>query len=231
LIVLLGRIQTICERFADQCLSALLALQLVLIFVAGPLASVGVELPLKLTKALTAALIIALVLGFRRRGVLAAAIVAGGIRVAAAAGELVEPSSTTAAMDGTGAALLLLIVMWIVLRVVFAPGPITSHRVRGAIVLYLAIAVAFSWIYLVIAALVPNAFSGVTFRVGDLTATGSLVYYSLTMLTTVGFGHITPLSAVARTVSMSEAVIGQLFPAIILARILTLYSDERKRTD
>jgi hypothetical protein len=50
----------------------------------------------------------------------------------------------------------------------------------------------------------------------------------MTSLTTLGLGDITPVNAFARSLTTLEALFGQLFPAVILARILTLYSDDRK---
>lgn len=225
----LGRAQAACERFADLGLSVLLGLQLVSIFVVAPLAADGITLPLTIAKALAVVVILMLVIGFPNRAAWVLAIVASVIRIAAGVVELIRPSLVTVALDAIGAALLLAVVTWIILQVVFAPGPITSHRLRGAVVLYLTIAILFAWVYLMIAALVPKAFSGLSFGPGDLGPFGQFMYYSLTVLTTVGFGDITPVAPFARDLSMAEALIGQLYPAIILGRLLTLYTSGRKR--
>jgi len=121
----------------------------------------------------------------------------------------------------------LLTVIWAVFGIVFGPGRITWHRVRGAIVLYLTIAILFAWLYMLIAETLPGAFSGLAFS----TAHGALtpfLYYSLASLTTIGASDVTPVDAFLRNLTMLEAVVGQLFPATILARILTLYADERR---
>jgi hypothetical protein len=47
------------------------------------------------------------------------------------------------------------------------------------------------------------------------------------VLTTVGFGDITPVNDFVRNLTMLEALLGQLYPAVILARLLTLYADDR----
>src|SRR5262249_43270554 len=108
-------------------------------------------------------------------------------------------------------------------------GRITSHRVRGAVVLYLTIAMAFAWLYRLIAELVPGAFSGLEFHPGGVFAINSYNYFSLTALTTLGFGDIAPVNPVPRSLTTLEAVIGQLSPAIILARLLTFYSEGKKQ--
>ena len=48
----------------------------------------------------------------------------------------------------------------VIFEIVFGPGRITAHRVRGAIVLYLSIAIVFAWLYRLIAEAVPAGFSG-----------------------------------------------------------------------
>ena len=97
--------------------------------------------------------------------------------------------------------------------------------------LYLTTAVFFAYLYRLIAQVVPGAFSGLAFRIGEHGALSPFLYFSLTLLTTVGLGDIAPVDAFARNLTMFEALLGQLFPATILARILTLYADERRRVE
>ena len=49
-----------------------------------------------------------------------------------------------------------------------------------------------------------------------------LTYFSVVTLTTTGFGDITAVHPVARTLVMLEALVGQLYPAIILAWLVSL---------
>jgi Ion channel len=69
--------------------------------------------------------------------------------------------------------------------------------------------------------LAPDAFTGVS--VSDSPALGSkMVYFSFGTLTTAGSGNIAPLHPIARTLCNLEAMIGQLYPATLLARLVTL---------
>jgi hypothetical protein len=95
----------------------------------------------------------------------------------------------------------------------------------------LAIAIIFAWIYRLIAFVVPAGFSGLKFAAGQHGALSPFLYYSLTSLTTLGLGDITPVNAFARSLTVLEALLGQLFPAVVLARILTLYTDDKHRED
>jgi Ion channel len=121
--------------------------------------------------------------------------------------------------------------MWVVFGIVFGPGRITAHRVRGAILLYLSIAVVFAWLYRLIGFVVPASFSGLKFTAGQHGALSPFLYYSFTSLTTLGLGDITPVNTFARSLTVLEALLGQLFPAVILARILTLYMDDTQREE
>ena len=48
------------------------------------------------------------------------------------------------------------------------------------------------------------------------------MYFSFVTLTTVGYGDITPVATSARSLAMLEALTGQLYPAIIIARLVSL---------
>ena len=82
----------------------------------------------------------------------------------------------------------------IVFRVVSEEGPVSGHRVRGAIALYLLMAMLFAFLYGLTEELSPGAFN-IPGNWTDGMARGETFYYfSIVTLTTVGFGDITPLS-------------------------------------
>ena len=108
-------------------------------------------------------------------------------------------------------------------------GPVTAHRIRGAIALYLLIAMLFAFLYSLAEELVPGAFN----MPGDWSRTASssgeaFYYFSIVTLTTVGFGDITAVHPLVRSLVMLEALIGQLYPAILLARLVTLEIETRR---
>jgi hypothetical protein len=227
----LDNARAVARRYQDPCLSALLVAQVVLIFVAEPLAFEGFEPPLIATGIVVAGLIILLALGSDQLGALIIVAAAGSVRLLTAPADLIWSAPLAVAAEGVSAVLGLLAMMWAVFEIVFGPGRITAHRVRGAIALYLAIAIIFAWLYRLIAGVVPTAFSGLKFAAGQHGALSPFLYYSLTSLTTLGLGDITPVNAFARSLTVLEALLGQLFPAVILARILTLYTDDKHREE
>ncbi|HTQ70895.1 MAG TPA: potassium channel family protein [Acidocella sp.] len=57
------------------------------------------------------------------------------------------------------------------------------------------------------------------------------MYFSMMPLTTIGYGDITPVSPAARSLANLEGIIGQLYPAIILARVITLHTSKQGAGD
>ncbi len=106
----------------------------------------------------------------------------------------------------------------IVLMQTFRDGPVTLHRIQGAIVIYLLISLFFALIYhSLYLAYGTEAFRGLT--VSDRQ---ELMYFSLTTLTTTGYGDITPVNAAARSLANLESLIGQLYPVILISRLVAL---------
>jgi hypothetical protein len=104
----------------------------------------------------------------------------------------------------------------------FGPGRVTHHRIQGAVVLYLCVALLFAALYQILLALMPGSISSIAGHGNYLVLGRGVVYYSLTTLTSTGYGDLLPIHPLARSLSSFEAVIGQLFPATLLARIVTL---------
>jgi hypothetical protein len=76
-------------------------------------------------------------------------------------------------------------------------------------------------LYTLVGALSPSSFSGL--RIADRTTLPSdLVYFSFSTLTSVGYGDIVPVHPFARSLTNVEAIIGQLYPATLLARLVSL---------
>jgi hypothetical protein len=102
-------------------------------------------------------------------------------------------------------------------------GPVTAHRIRGAVLIYLVLGVMWAFTYQVVALTIPQAFRLPEEMVGDPYALRrELTYFSFITLTTTGYGDITAVHPIARTLVMLEALVGQLYPAIVLAWLVSL---------
>jgi hypothetical protein len=106
---------------------------------------------------------------------------------------------------------------------VYGEGPVTGHRIRGAIVVYLLLGGIWALLYQVVVLTIPHAFRLPEGLASDPDTLQRLfTYFSFITLTTTGYGDITPVHPVARLLTMFEALVGQLYPAITLARLVSL---------
>ncbi len=110
---------------------------------------------------------------------------------------------------------------WAVARSIFAPGRVTYHRVVGAVLLYLTVAIIFAAFFTFLGTLDPKAFIGLSVQDSPKLAT-QLIYFSFTTLTTTGYGDVSPVHPIARSLCNLEAIFGQLYPATLVARLVTL---------
>jgi hypothetical protein len=106
----------------------------------------------------------------------------------------------------------------LLLRYVFDREVVTADRLWGAAATYLMIGVLWSFLYTIIDRADAQAFviRGANAPLELL----DLLYFSFGTLTTTGFGDILPLSATARTAAMIEGIVGTLFIAILIARLV-----------
>jgi Ion channel len=110
---------------------------------------------------------------------------------------------------------------------VFGAGKDIATRLIGAIVLYLLIGLVCAVGYAVVHAYTPGAFGGAVVR--DANTLDQWVYFSFVTLTTLGYGDVTPVTSAARSLAILEALVGQLYPAIIIARLVSLPLDGPSR--
>jgi hypothetical protein len=120
------------------------------------------------------------------------------------------------------ATLLALVLLAVVIAMkVFASHTVTKDRISGAIVFYILAGLVWADAYQLIMLYVPRAFAGISTLEGAVDRS-TWVYFSFATLTTVGYGDIVPVAPIARSLSNLEALIGQLYPAIVLARLVSL---------
>jgi hypothetical protein len=103
---------------------------------------------------------------------------------------------------------------------VFAPGRINTHRILGSIAIYFIVGLIFANAYSLLRDFNPKAF---TFQ-----TTWNALYFSFSTMTTAGYGDIVPVGPVARSLTNLQAVFGQLYPATIIARLITLEIGQRQ---
>ncbi|HEY6548319.1 MAG TPA: potassium channel family protein [Vicinamibacteria bacterium] len=107
----------------------------------------------------------------------------------------------------------------VVLAQTFRAGPVNVHRIQGAVAAYLLLGLGWALAYELVALLATGAFSGSGLGGGERPG---FVYFSFVTLSTVGYGDVTPVHPVARSLAVAEALTGQLYPAILIGRLVTL---------
>jgi voltage-gated potassium channel Kch len=225
------RLRAIKGGLREFAMVAFLCVQIVLIFVLGPLLTVSQGLPVNLLTLLFVMVIS--IVAFAVQNIVAGMIVVGALLLSTAAVVLRQVSETllTDWLAAIGAATAVMTLTWVVLKMVMSPGRMSGYRIVGAVVIYLNTAIFFSILFRLIAERVPGSFSGIPAAFVQKISFGDLMYFSMTTLTTTGYGDITPINPVARSLATLEAIIGQLYPAIIISRLITLYTPKSRHKE
>jgi hypothetical protein len=117
----------------------------------------------------------------------------------------------------------------IVLRHILNVREVTTDTILGAICAYLLLGMVWAMVFSLIETFIPGSFlhGGESITAGFAGSRGpavsNFIYYSFVTLTTLGYGDITPNSSPAAALSSLEAVTGQLYIAILIARFVALH--------
>jgi hypothetical protein len=127
-------------------------------------------------------------------------------------------TSDLAAWHDIATLITLALFAWVVAAQVYRSGPVTYHRIQGAVAVYLLLGLTWASAYQLLYHLRPDAFTGNV----DATVPQTWIYFSFVTLTTTGYGDILPIHPVARSLAIAEAMTGQLYLAVTLARLVAL---------
>ena len=101
---------------------------------------------------------------------------------------------------------------------VFAPGRVTVHRLLGAVAVYMLIAVVWGTGYQLLVVLRPDAIR----TAAGPASVDEAMWMSFVTMTTTGYGDVLPASGLARSLAALEAIVGVLYPAILISRLVSL---------
>lgn len=139
---------------------------------------------------------------------------------------LFHPRELFFVTDAACTALFLIIITSSIVSDVVVRARVTLETLRGVICAYFMVAFAFAYIYYLIEYVTPGSFHLINrlpaFAYNQYLA--EMLYYSFITLLTVGFGDITPLRDVGQTATVIEGIIGQFYIAILVARLVSVYS-------
>jgi hypothetical protein len=215
------------ERWSDPLLSALTILLILMLFVFAPLQAVGMKI-FQVLGFLSALGLIGGAFFMSGSPAVAVALLAAFIMAGTAAFSRLHAPSMLDVYLFAGALLIMGTTLgYVVARAVFAPGRVSYHRIIGAVLVYLSVAVTFSALFTIVGMLVPQAFSGMVLEDNPALAS-NVIYFSFVTLTSTGYGDVFPIHPVARSLCNLETIIGQLYPATLLARLVSLEIEGRR---
>jgi hypothetical protein len=106
---------------------------------------------------------------------------------------------------------------------IFYAKKVNNDILRGGICIYLLMGILWFLFYRMIEFVASDSFNHLE---NNIEIQYKLMYFSFTTLTTLGYGDVTPATKISMLLANAEAIIGQMYPAIFIARLVSLYSHE-----
>lgn len=135
--------------------------------------------------------------------------------------------NTLLAISTMSYACLIFLLCVFIIRDIFSGEKVTSDKIYGAITVYLLLGLLFGCLYVFLDTIIPGAITNADGRI--LTSFSETLYFSYTTLCTVGYGDIAARHKVAMLFSNLEAIIGQLYLTILVARLVSLHLFHSRR--
>jgi hypothetical protein len=158
-------------------------------------------------------------------------------------GEAIVASDSVAVLRHVFAVVFLGYVIGVMLRAIFHSQQVTFNTVCASLCIYLLLGLVWALAYSVVDVLDPTAFT-VTVAVGKTPprlrvgqGDTAVLYFSFATLTTLGYGDIVPTSPISRMLASIEAISGQLYLAVLVARLVgmhivhSLEQDQKQRSE
>jgi hypothetical protein len=123
----------------------------------------------------------------------------------------------------------LLLYVRVVLMVMFRGGPVTWSRIQGGVCAYLLLGMTWASAFQVMEQFWRGSFNFVSAPINFDQLIAKMTYFSFCTLTTVG-GEITPVSPFARSLTIAESMVGQLFPAILIGTLVAMAMQSRTKS-
>jgi hypothetical protein len=222
------RLDELQKEYSDPLLSVLTVLLLIMLFVVAPFQAAGIMM-FEAFGVIVALVMVASVLVISASPTATLVILAAFLlNVFVVIARLIKPLTYDLYLVAAAWFVIVCTLAVVVARTVFGQGHVSFHRIVGAVLLYLLIALAFVSLFMLVGLQIPNAFNGLVFEDNQKLAS-NLIYFSFVTLTSTGYGDIYPVHPVARSLCNLETIIGQLYPATLLARLVTLELEGKRR--
>ena len=134
------------------------------------------------------------------------------------------PEASMLAQAPTLMTFFLIYTTYRILMHILRSDEVTTESIYGSLCVYLLIGMIWSMFYFGLESYRPGSYAGLGTSADYSEGLGSsCLYYSYVTLTTLGYGDVTPVTAGARSLSLVEAIIGQFFLAVLVARLVGQY--------
>ena len=109
---------------------------------------------------------------------------------------------------------------------IFKTKIIDSHIISSAISIYVLVGIFWYLLFMFLLMIDPDSFYIRNFNPEMVSI--DMIYFSFTTLTTLGYGDITPVSYTAKMWSITEAMMGVMFLAVMISRVVSLFGSKKK---
>jgi voltage-gated potassium channel len=140
---------------------------------------------------------------------------------------LIHPSEVIFVSNAVTTILFMFVCVASILYDVVLRAHVTLETLRGVICAYFMLAFAFAYVYFLIEYMIPGTFMFSRTEVSVFSFThyiSEMLYFSFVTLLTIGYGDIVAVKDVGQTATVLEGVIGQFYVAILVARLVSVYS-------
>jgi len=139
-----------------------------------------------------------------------------------------RPDLVPPAVFLVGGLILIIFVVAHLLRFILRAPSVTTEVLCASISAYLMLGLMWTMAYWLVDQLTPGGAFSFNTNAGSRSMNGfNGFYFSFITLSTVGYGDITPVSRIARWLAAMEAMTGLLYVAVLIARLVSLYSSPK----
>ncbi len=129
-------------------------------------------------------------------------------------------------------AVFLVYVSALTLRMVLTSQEVDHEMILAALCVYLMLGLIWGAVYVVLESLSPGSFAIPDAMLADKSNPdqarwGALYYFSFVTITTLGYGDVTPVASLARSLSVVEALVGQIYLVTLIARLVSMETAQR----
>ncbi len=139
---------------------------------------------------------------------------------------LAEPSTTADVIGHVSSLAFLVLIIVTFLYRIFGHPSVTAATISGTICVYIFLGVGWALAFETVFLLDPGAFGGLELRLAGERST-EFFYFSFTTISTIGYGDLVPLSEAARSLAVTEGIVGQLYLVVLVARFVGLHAQPR----